>query len=554
MTTIKVAKAGTWLELPLSRANRHGLIAGATGTGKTVSLRVLAEGFSAAGVPCFVADVKGDIAGLSQPGTDSPRIRERVTSLGVDGFAYEASPVIFWDLFGEQGHPVRATVSEIGPILLGRMLELNDTQTSVLNLAFKIADDNGLLLVDLKDLRALLTFVNDHAKELTVQYGNVATATVGTIQRALLALETQGGDHFIGEPELDFVDFMRQDARGRGAINVLAADKLMMRPRLYATFLLWLLAELFERLPEEGDLDKPKLVFFFDEAHLLFNDAPPALIARVEQMVRLIRSKGVGVYFCTQSPTDVPETVLGQLGHRIQHALRAFTPKDQRAVKTAADTFRPNPNLDTARAITELAVGEALVSLLDDSGTPGVVERAMVAPPRSRLGAITPAERAAIVGASPLLGKYEQAVDRQSAFEQLRGDAPPAAAAPAPAWGAPTVSQPVSWPGAPGAPAGATPAPAAGGWPGAPGSAPAQPQPAPAGGRQPIFRPGEQAPAQQGGIAGTLGSILGGMSGNGRRQGLGETIVKSVARNVAGTVGRQVATQILRGLFGSMRR
>jgi uncharacterized protein len=549
---VLVAKAADRpLILPFSRANRHGLIAGATGTGKTVTLRVIAEQLSDAGIPSFMADVKGDLAGLAQPGQDNPKIRERVQKLGLDGFAFQPFPVVFWDLFGKQGHPIRATVSEMGPVLLARMLELNDTQSGVLSLAFKVADDNGLLLIDLKDLRALLTFIAEHAKELTVQYGNVATQTVGAIQRALLALETQGGIDFFGEPQLEFADFMRKDGRGRGAINILAADKLMMKPRLYATFLLWLLAELFEQLPEEGDLERPKLCFFFDEAHLLFTDAPQALLERIEQMVRLIRSKGVGVYFVTQSPTDVPETVLGQLGNRVQHALRAFTPKDQRAVKTAADTFRPNPELDTARVITELAVGEALVSLLDEHGTPAPVERAMVAPPRSRLGAITPEERAAVMQMSPVTGKYEQTVDRESAFEQLHGQ--PAAAQPqqpaATGWGAPpTVNQPVSWPGAPGS------APA-------PGEPAQRPQMTSAG-RRPIFQPGQgqqQEQAPQGGIMGTLGSILGGATTGGAaggrtRQGLGETMVKSFGRNVAGTVGRTVASQILRGIFGSMRR
>lgn len=561
---VLVAKAGDRpLILPLNRANRHGLIAGATGTGKTVTLRVIAEQLSDAGVPSFMADVKGDLAGLAQPGQDNPKIRERVQKLGLDGFAFQPYPVVFWDLFGQQGHPIRATVSEMGPVLLARMLELNDTQSGVLSLAFKVADDNGLLLIDLKDLRSLLTFIAEHAKELTVQYGNVAAQTVGAIQRALLALETQGGIDFFGEPQLELADFMRKDGRGRGAINILAADKLMMKPRLYATFLLWLLAELFEQLPEEGDLDKPKLCFFFDEAHLLFTDAPQALLERVEQMVRLIRSKGVGVYFVTQSPTDVPETVLGQLGNRVQHALRAFTPKDQRAVKTAADTFRPNPDLDTARVITELAVGEALVSLLDERGTPAPVERALVTPPRSRLGAITAEERQAVMRMSPVVGKYDQVVDRESAFEQLQGQRTGAAQPQQPAttgWGAPpTADQPVSWPGAPAG--GPPPASQQGGWPGAPGG-PAQqpPRPQTSTGRRPIFQPGQgqQEQAQQGGIMGTLGSILGGgaggTTGGRQRQGLGETIVKSFGRNVAGTVGRTVATQILRGIFGSMRR
>jgi uncharacterized protein len=493
-------KGKTRLELLLPLANRHGLIAGATGTGKSVTLRVLAEGFADRGVPVFLADVKGDLAGICQPGGDNPKVAERVKALGIDGFAFEPMPSVFWDLFGQLGHPVRATISELGPLLLGRLLELSDVQAGVLNLAFKLADDQGLLLVDLKDLRALLGYVAEHASELTVQYGNVSTASIGAIQRGLLTLESQGGDAFFGEPALDLADMMRRDGRGRGIINVLAAEPLMMRPKLYATFLLWLLSELFEQLPEEGDLDQPKLVFFFDEAHLLFNDASRALVEKVEHVVRLIRSKGVGVYFVTQNPLDIPETVLGQLGNKVQHALRAFTPRDQKAVRAAAETFRVNPKLDTATAILELGVGEALVSLLDARGTPSPVERVLIAPPRSRLGTITPAERQAAMRLSPVAGKYDATVDRETAFEQLGGRQQAAPAPPEP--------------------------PTSGG----PWDRPAPPGPAPTS-RFPQV-PG-RAPARAG-------------------QSMTEMIVKSVARNMAGQIGRQVGNAIIRGVLGSI--
>ena len=411
------------LVLRLALANRHGLIAGATGTGKSVTLRVLAEGFAAAGVPVFLADVKGDLAGIAEAGGTDERIAERAKQLAIS-LLPEAMPAIFWDLSGAQGHPVRATVSDMGPLLLARLLQLNETQTQVLQLAFKVADDRQLLLIDLKDLKALLQHIGDHAAELTLEYGNIAPATIGAIQRAALALGIQGGDKFVGEPMLEIADLMRKDARGRGIVSVLAADQLMLKPRLYATFLLWLLAELFENLPEVGDLEKPKLVFFFDEAHLLFSDAPPALIDKVEQVVRLIRSKGVGIYFVTQSPADIPERILGQLGNRVQHALRAFSPRDQKAVRAAAETFRANPALDTAQAITELGVGEALVSLLDEKGVPTPVERALISPPRSRVGAIDPASRQELMATSPVAGKYDQAIDRESAYEQLGADKP----------------------------------------------------------------------------------------------------------------------------------
>ena len=400
-------------------ANRHGLIAGATGTGKTVSLRVLAEAFSDGGVPVFMADIKGDLTGLVEAGGDHPKVRERARSFGLGDDFYRGYPVTFWDLFGAAGHPVRTTVSEMGPQLFARILGLNDTQEGVLNVIFKVADDQGLLLLDLKDLRAMATFVADHAAEFRTQYGNVSAASVGAIQRGLLVLEEQGGDRFFGEPALDLDDLMQTAEGGRGMINIIAADRLMRSPRLYATFLLWLLAELFERLPEVGDPPKPKLVFFFDEAHLLFDDAPPALVDQIEQVVRLIRSKGVGVYFITQNPIDLPDTVLGQLGLKIQHALRAFTPRDQKAVRTAAETFRANPKLKVETAIMDLGVGEALVSVLDAKGVPAIVQRAMVRPPRSRLKPLDEAERARVIGSSHVAGHYEKMVDRESASETL---------------------------------------------------------------------------------------------------------------------------------------
>lgn len=409
--------------LSLHLANRHGLIAGATGTGKSVSLQLLAEGFSRVGVPVFMADVKGDLAGLSQPGSPNPKINERLELLGLEALSFRGNPVCFWDLAGEHGHPVRTTISDMGPLLLGRLLELNDTQQGVLNLTFKLADDEGLLLLDLKDLRAMLAYVAENASDLTSTYGNVSKASVGAIQRQLLSLEQQGGDHFFGEPALDLADLIRTNRQGHGYINILAADQLIHRPRLYATFLLWLLSELFEQLPEVGDLPQPKLVFFFDEAHLLFNDAPKALVDKVEQVVRLIRSKGVGVYFVTQSPSDVPDTVLAQLGNRIQHALRAFTPRDQKAVRVAAETFRPNPKLNTAQAIQELAVGEALVSTLEGRGTPTPVQRIFICPPGSRIGPVTAEERQAVIRLSGLHGHYEQSIDRESAYEILQGKA-----------------------------------------------------------------------------------------------------------------------------------
>ena len=406
--------------LALKYGNRHGLITGATGTGKTVSLQVLAEGFSAAGVPVFAADIKGDLSGIAKMGKAQGWQTERAEVIGFDDFADDVFPVMFWDLFGKQGHPVRATISEMGPVLLSRILDLNDTQEGVLNIAFRVADEEGLLLLDLKDLRALLTNVQERAKEISARYGNVTTASIGAIQRALLVLEQQGADHFFGERALEIADLMRTDTDGRGFVSVLAADQLMQSPRLYSTFLLWLLSELFEELPEVGDLDKPKLVFFFDEAHLLFDDASKALIDKVEQVVKLIRSKGVGVYFVTQNPVDIPESVLAQLSNRVQHALRAYTPREQKAVKVAADTFRPNPAFSTAEVITQLGIGEALVSVLEDKGVPSVVGRTLIRPPSAQVGPISPAEREAIIANSPVGGLYDTVLDRESAFEILQ--------------------------------------------------------------------------------------------------------------------------------------
>jgi DNA helicase HerA-like ATPase len=500
---ILVAQGEHPLQLLPRLANRHGLVAGATGTGKTVTLQVIAEGFSRLGVPVFLADVKGDLAGISQPGEPKPRLVERAKEMGLE-LAYAACPVVFWDLFGTQGHPIRTTVSDVGPLLLGRLLDLNDVQSGVLNLAFKLADDEGLLLLDLKDLRAMLTFVAENAKKLTVQYGAVSASSIGAIQRALLVLEQQGAAGFFGEPALDIADLLQVDGEGRGVVSVLAADKLMQSPRLYATFLLWLLSELFERLPEIGDPEKPRLVFFFDEAHLLFDEAPKALVDKVEQVVRLIRSKGVGVYFVTQNPLDVPDAVLGQLGNRIQHALRAFTPRDQKAVKVAADTFRPNPKLDTAAVITELGVGEALVSLLEANGSPAVVERAKVRPPESRLGPVTPAERKAVLAQDAVGSTYDETVDRESAFERLAARASGAQEA---APGAPAAGDRAPW----------QDSPLARGRDGARGRA--EPRPAPP-------------------------------SRARTRESAGEAMVKSVARSVGSQLGRQ----IVRGLLGSILR
>ena len=486
-------------------ANRHGLITGATGTGKTVTLQTLAEGFSRIGVPVFLADVKGDLAGIARPGGDNRKVAERITQLGLTDFVYEGSPVTFWDAFGEAGHPVRATVSDMGPLLLGRMLGLNETQAGVLALTFKIADDGGLLLLDLKDLRAMLQFVGENARQFTTEYGNVSAASIGAIQRALLALEQQGGERLFGEPMLDIADLI-QTVDGRGMVNILAADKLMLAPKVYATLLLWLLSELYENLPEVGDLDKPKLVFFFDEAHLLFDDAPRALVDKIEQVVRLIRSKGVGVYFVTQNPADIPDSVAGQLGNRVQHTLRAYTPKDQKAVRAAAETLRDNPNLDEVAAITELGVGEALVSLLDEKGKPGVVERAWIVPPRSRLGPLTEAERRQVMAASLVAGVYEKTVDRESAYEKLKARAEQLAAEQARAE-------------------------------------------AEAAARK------AQAPTVGGGMGGVLGDLLGGAQGAGgqRREGVIEAMAKSAARSVGSQIGRAIIRGVLGSLLGGRR-
>ena len=496
---ILIAKGELPLQLLPGMANRHGLIAGATGTGKTVTLQTMAEGFARIGVPVFMADVKGDLAGLSHPGGGNPKVADRAKKLGID-FQPQASPVTFWDVFGQQGHPIRATVSEMGPLLLARMLNLNDTQEGVLTLAFKIADDNGLLLLDMKDLRAMLQHIGDDAAQFQTEYGRISAASIGAIQRNLLTLEQQGGSSLFGEPALDLADFMQTDQTGKGMINILAADKLMSAPQLYATLLLWLLSELFEQLPEVGDPPKPKLVFFFDEAHLLFTDAPKALLDKIEQVVRLVRSKGVGVYFVTQNPLDVPDTVLGQLSNRVQHALRAFTPRDEKAVRAAAETFRSNPKLDTAAAITQLAVGEGLISLLDETGTPTPVERGFVLPPSSRIGPVTSAERRQVIEASVLFGHYEKSVDRESAYERLKGRAETAAAPPVHTSSSEGRAQP-------------------------------------------------PASSSSGGWTNALGGMFGNFGG-GRRQGLPEAFAKSAARAVGSQVGRQIVRGVLGGILG----
>ena len=499
------------------KANRHGLITGATGTGKTITLQTLAEGFSALGVPVFMADVKGDLTGLSQPGRLGEKLAKVLAERGFDAPDFVAFPTTLWDVFGTQGHPVRATVSDLGPLLLARMLNLNETQAGVLQLVFRIADDDGLLLLDMKDLRAMCQHVGDNAASYTTEYGNISAASVGAIQRGLLQIESQGGDRFFGEPMLNIADFMQTDGSGKGVINILAADQLMNAPRLYATFLLWLLSELFETLPEVGDLDRPKLVFFFDEAHLLFNDAPKALIERIELVVRLVRSKGVGVFFVTQNPLDIPDSVLAQLGNRVQHALRAFTPRDQKAVKAAADTMRANPGLDVATAITELGVGEALVSLLDEKGRPTLTERVYVLPPASQIGPITPAQREQLLAESMVAGVYEKAVDRESAFEALKGHVQSRL--------------------------GATPAQA----PGLP--------PAAAGGRRAPAAADEQAPAAapERGLLDGLGDLLGGGTRR-TRASVGEQLIKSAASSIGREVGRQIIRGVLGGIFGGSRR
>jgi uncharacterized protein len=485
-----IAQSQAPLYLLPAMSNRHGLIAGATGTGKTVTLQVTAEAFSRIGVPVFAADVKGDLAGISQPGVETPKIAERVKKLNLSGFSLAGCPVTFWDVFGEQGHPVRATVSEMGPLLLSRLLSLNETQSGVLSAVFKIADDQGLLLLDLKDLQAMLQYAAANAKDLQTQYGNISAASVGAMQRGLLALEQQGGGKFLGEPALNLDDLIQTDGQGHGVVNILAADKLINSPKLYATFLLWLLSELFERLPEVGDVEKPKLVFFFDEAHLLFSDLPKVIEEKIHQVVRLVRSKGVGVFFVSQNPIDVPEVILGQLGNRVQHAIRAYTPKDQKAVKAAAQTFRANPEINVEQVILELGVGEALISFLDEKGTPEVVERALVCPPRSQIGPITVEQRQQIIRDSVVAGVYEKVVDRESAYERLQGRAVE------------------------------------------PGS---QPAPAP-----------QHAPQ----ATGWLGDLL--SAGSGSRGRRGDSLVEAMAKSAARTVGTTVGRQIVRGLLGSL--
>lgn len=427
MEPLLIGKAQKPVYLLPRMANRHGFIAGATGTGKTVTLQVLAENFSRIGVPVFMTDIKGDLSGISQPGRPHPKISERIERIGLDDFSFSASPVTLWDVFGEEGHPTRTTISEMGPLLLARLLNLNETQQGVLALVFRVADENGWLLLDIKDLRAILQYVAENAREFRTLYGNVSPASVGAIQRRLISLEDQGGDRLFGEPALNLGDLMQIDEKGRGIMNLLAADRLFNTPQVYATFLLWLLAELFEQLPEVGDAEKPRLVLFFDEAHLIFDDAPEALLEKVEQVVRLIRSKGVGVYFVTQNPLDIPETILAQLGNRIQHALRAYTPREQKAVRVAAQSFRSNPELDTLQAITDLGVGEALVSTLDEKGRPGMVQRTLICPPRSQIGPITSAQRKALMARSLVYGVYEKEIDRESAYEILKARAEQAA-------------------------------------------------------------------------------------------------------------------------------
>lgn len=495
MNQILIGKGAQPVHLLAQYGNRHGLIAGATGTGKSVSLLVLAEGFSRLGVPVFMADVKGDIAGLALAGITNEKIQQRIAQIGIENYVPEASPVVLWDLYGKAGHPVRTTVSEIGPSLLGRILELNDTQAGTLEIVFKLADDQGLLLLDLDDLRALLGFVADNRKEISTQYGLVSTQSVAAIQRALLSLEREGGEELFGEPALELGDLLRTDLTGRGIINILAADQLILKPRLYSSFLLWLLSEIFENLPEVGDLDKPRLVFFFDEAHLLFDDAPSALRQQVEQVVRIIRSKGVGVYFCSQFPDDVPNEILGQLGNRIQHALRAFTPRDQKAVRTAAETFAVNPKLDVAGVISQLGVGEALVSTLQQKGVPMPVERTLICPPRCRMGALTSDERATVRARSPLGGKYDSRVNRESAYEILSRRTVPAGASETQS--AQTRTEPQS----------------------------------------------------QGG--GLLGDLLWGTK---RRQGMVETMAKQAVRTIGSQIGRQILRGVLGGILGGSRR
>jgi DNA helicase HerA-like ATPase len=495
MNQILIGKGEHPVQLLAKYGNRHGLIAGATGTGKTISLMILAEGFSCMGVPVFMADVKGDVAGLAMAGIYNQKIQQRVAQIGIEGYANEANPVLFWDLYGRAGHPVRTTISEIGPTLLGRILELNDTQAGILEITFKMADDQGLLLLDLDDLRSLLGFVADNRKQISSQYGLVSTQSVAAIQRAVLSLEREGGKAFLGEPALELTDLMRTDLSGRGIISILVANQLILKPRLYSSFLLWLLSELFENLPEVGDLEKPKLVFFFDESHLLFDDAPPMLRRRVEQVVRIIRSKGVGIYFCSQFPDDVPNEILGQLGNRIQHALRAYTPRDQKAVKTAAETFVANPKFDVVEVISQLAVGEALVSTLQEDGVPMPVERTLICPPRCRMGAVTPEESAMVRARSPIANKYDSPVNRESAYEILSQRALQREVA------KPLASQTEA-----------------------------------------------EEPSKHRGVFGDF------LWGTKRRQGMVETMAKQAARTVGSQIGRQILRGVLGGILGGSPR
>jgi DNA helicase HerA-like ATPase len=490
-------------------ANRHGCITGATGTGKTVTLQVMAQAFSDIGVPVFMADVKGDLSGMASAGKMNPKLQQRCELMGLETPEWAASPVTFWDVFGQQGHPVRATISDLGPLLLARMLNLNETQEGVLQLAFKIADDNGLLLLDVKDLRAMLQHIGDNASEFQTEYGNISAASVGAIQRGLLAVAEQGGEQFFGEPMLNLDDMIQTDSRGKGYINILAADKLLQAPRLYSTFLLWMLSELYENMPEVGDVEQPKMVFFFDEAHLLFDEAPKVLLQKIEQVVRLIRSKGIGIYFVTQNPLDIPDNVLGQLGNRVQHALRAYTPRDQKAVQAAAETFRPNPDLDTAKVISELGVGEALISFLDEKGRPNIVQRGFVMPPASQIGPITAQERESVMASSIVAGVYEKTIDRESAYEKLKGRV-----AQAPKTTSSSTSK-----------------------------------------TNQSTSPQEVAPAEQssGGMFGGLGGLLGNIFGGGgvrRRDNIVETMLKSAVR----TIGSQVGRSIVRGVLGSIMK
>ena len=504
---ILIAKHGdTECHLLPALANRHGLITGATGTGKTITLQKIAESFSAIGIPVFMADVKGDLTGVSQTGALPDKVAKILKDRGLDAPTPSKCPTTLWDVFGEQGHPVRATVSDMGPLLLARMLDLNETQAGVLNMVFKIADDNGLLLLDMKDLRAALQYVGENGKQFTTEYGNVSAASVGAIQRGLLQIEEQGGDKFFGEPMLNINDFM-QTEKGKGVINILAADKLLSSPRLYATFLLWMLSEMYETLPEVGDLDKPKMTFFFDEAHLLFNEAPKVLLERIELVVRLVRSKGVGVYFVTQNPLDIPDSVLGQLGNRVQHALRAFTPRDQKAVQSAASTMRANPKLDVQTAITELGVGEALISFLDDKGRPSITERVFVLPPGSRIGPINADERKALQASSLVAGVYEKTVDRESAFEKLKGRA--VASADAAGGSAPTANAPAA----------------------------------------------KQEDAGNGWLGGLKDAMFGSTGPRGgKHEGLAESAARSAVRSVGSAVGREIVRGVLGSLLGGGRR